>query len=271
MTARTASRSADHGTYSRYIGGCRCEPCRGAGRSYKLRLGYDHSNGIRRLIDSTQVRVHIEQLTAKGWTQEQIAAAAGVNQATVSLIMSRPGQRVRRTTAAAILDVRLDQVAPVPRGLVDATGTRRRLQALMVLGHTIPEVARLTGIGVSSLQQTAEGRWERVKSVSATKVARVYRQLSTAPAPESRHAEQARNNAYARGWHGPMAWEDIDDPACVPDPGEPLAPRSVHPDDVAELAALGLDDHEIGRRLRVSPRTVLRARTAHGIPAGAAA
>ncbi len=262
----------EHGTYSRYIKhGCRCDDCRNAARAYRRRLGYDHSNGIRRRIDSTQVRGHIERLTARGWTQEQIAAAAGVNQTTVSGIMSRPGSQVRRSTAAAIFDVRLDQLAPVPRGLVDATGTRRRLQALMALGYPIPEVARRVGAGESSLQQTVEGRWARIKSVTATKVARVYRHLSTVPAPPSRFAEQARNEAMANGWYGPMAWDDIDDPECVPDPSAPAAPMSVHPADVAELAAQGLDDHAIGRRLGVSPRTVLRARHAHSIPAGAAA
>lgn len=260
-----------HGQYSRYLThACRCELCRAAGRSYRLRLGYDHSNGIRRRIDATQTRHHIERLTARGWTQAQIAAAAGINQATISVLM-RSGSQVRRSTAAAVLAVRLDQAAPIPRGMVDATGSRRRLQALMALGHTLPDIARLVGVGISSLQQTVDGRWARIKTTTATKIGRVYRQLSISPAPESRVAEQARNDAMAKGWYGPMAWADIDDPACVPDPNEPVAPMSVHPNDVAELAAQGLDDAAIGRRLGVSPRTVLRARTAHGIPAGVAA
>lgn len=269
MSTRTLP---DHGKYSRYVRhGCRCDHCRAAGRSYRLRLAYDHTNGVARRVDSTQVRVHLERLTAHDWTQNQIAAAAGIDQSTVSLIMSRPGTRVRRSTAAAILDIRLDQTAPVPRGLVDATGSRRRLQALMVLGHTISDIARRIAVPESSLQQTVEGRWERIRSVTATKVTRVYRQLSVMRAPQSRFAEQARNEAMARGWYGPMAWDDIDDPACVPDPTEPAAPASVHPADVSELAGRGLNDAEIGRRLGVSPRTVLRARTAHGIPAGVAA
>ncbi|GHI91698.1 hypothetical protein [Streptomyces olivaceus] len=269
MSTRTLP---DHGQYSRYIRhGCRCDLCRAAGRSYRLRLAYDHTNGVARRVDSTQVRVHLERLTAHDWTQDQIAAAAGVDQSTVSLIMSRPGTRVRRSTAAAILDIRLDQDAPVPRGLVDATGSRRRLQALMVLGHTLPEIARRAGAAESSLQQTVDGRWARIKSVTATKVARVYRQLSVTRAPESRFAEQARNHAMAHGWYGPMAWDDIDDPTCRPDPTEPSAPASVHSADVSELAGRGLDDAEIGRRLGVSPRTVLRARAAHGIAAGVAA
>ncbi len=260
-----------HGTNSRYTRhACRCRPCRKAGRSYRLRYGYDHTNGIRRRIDNTQTRAHVERLIARGWSQTQIAAAAGLNSATVSEVLTGRYATVNRRTAAVILDIRLDQTPPVPRGLVDATGTRRRLQALMVLGHTLPDIARRIGVGGSSLQQTAEGRWQAVRSLTATKVARVYRDLSTAPAPPTRHAEKARNQAMMQGWHGPMAWADIDDPACEPDPDVPAVPCHVHADDVAELAACGLDDDAIGRRLGVSARTVLRARAAHGIPAGVA-
>lgn len=261
----------DHGTYSRYSRhACRCQPCLDAGRSYRLRLGYDHTNGIRRRIDNTQARAHIERLVARGWSQAQIAEAAGLTGATVSEVLSGRYSTVRRETAAAILDVRLDQAPPTVRGMVDATGTRRRLQALCALGHTLPDVARMVGVGVSSLQQTAEGRWAKVRALTAAKVARVYRQLSTAPAPPTRHAEQARNQAMVQGWHGPMAWDDIDDPACLPDPDGPSVPRHLHADDVAELVACGLDDGAIGRRLGVSARTVLRARAAHGIPTGVA-
>lgn len=261
----------NHGTYSRYIRhACRCELCRAAARNYRRRLGYDRVNGIQRRIDGTQTRVHLERLIARGWTQKQIAAAASLNNATVSEALAGRYATVHRNTAAAILNIALDQTPPVPRRIVDATGTRRRLQALMVLGHTMADVARRAGVGVSSLQQTADGRWDTIRATTAAKVARVYRQLSTTPAPRTLWSEKSRNHAMARGWHGPMAWADIDDPRCVPDPDEPTAPRHVHADDVAELAARGLDDEEIGRRLRVSARTVLRARAAHGILVGVA-
>jgi AraC-like DNA-binding protein len=261
-----------HGTYSRYIRhACRCNLCRDAGRRYRLRLGYDRVNGTRRRIDNTQARAHTERLVAHDWTHEQIAAAAGLSAGSIHDLYTGRYKTIARTSAEAILNVRLDQAPPIPRRLIDATGTRRRLQALMVLGYTLPDIASRVGAGISSLQQTTDGRWTSIRAVTATKVERVYRQLSTLPAPQSRFAEQARNQAMAEGWHGPMAWDNIDDPRCEPDADAPTAPRSVHADDVAKLAARGLDDEEIGRRLGVSPRTVLRARAAHDIPAGVAA
>ncbi len=262
----SARKLPDHGTYSRAVIH-KCDCVNGC-HSYRIRRAYDRSNGVTGRVDATQVRVHLERLIARGWTQDQIAAATDLNQATVSIVLSGQYKGVHKRTAAAIFDVRLDQTPPIPSGLVDATGTRRRLRALAALGYNLTDIARHVGVPQSSLHQTLEGPWERVRTTVATKVARTYRQLSTRPAPSGRHAEQARNAAMERGWHGPMAWDDIDDPACKPDRDGPVAPCHVHADDVAELAALGLDDAEIGRRLNVSPRTVLRARAAHGIPAG---
>jgi lambda repressor-like predicted transcriptional regulator len=262
----------DHGTYSRYgRHGCRCDACREAGRTYRRLRGYDRVNGITRRIDPTPTRTHAQLLIARGWTQAQISVASGLHSAQVSEVLAGKYATISHRTAAAILAVALDSTPPPSCGLVDATGTRRRLQALMVLGHTLPDVARRAGVGVSSLQQTTRGQWVQIRAASAAKVTLVYRELSLVSAPPSLHAEKARNDAMARGWYGPMAWEDIDDPACVPDRDAPTAPRHVNADDVAALADQGLDDAEIGRRLGLSPRTVQRARTAHNIPAGVAA
>lgn len=262
----------EHGTYSRYVRwACRCTLCKDAGRTYRRRLGYDRVNGSQRRIDGTQTRAHIERFLAGGWTQRQIAAAAGLNSATISDVLSGRYATVHRDTAAAILNVTLDQAPPYQRRVIDALGTRRRLQALMVLGHSMADVARRAGVGASSLQQTVDGRWNCIRVDSARKVARVYRQLSMVSAPPTLWAEKSRNHAMTLGWHGPMAWDDIDDPQCVPDPDAPTAPMHVQVDQVRELASRGLDDAAIGRRLGLSPRTVLRARTAHGIDLAVAA
>ncbi|NJP70405.1 helix-turn-helix transcriptional regulator [Streptomyces sp. C1-2] len=239
-------------------------------QSRRLRDAYQRSQGLTVTIDGTQTRVHIERLTARGWTQRQIAHAAGLNATTLNAIVTGKSRKVRRENAAAVLSIRLDSKPTLPRGYVDATGTRRRLQALMVLGYPVSLVALKAGLGRSTLHPAVDGTWATVHSSTAARVARVYRNLCLHPSPRGPRAEQARNEAAANGWHGPMAWEDIDNPACQPDPGGPVAPRHVHPDDIAELAARGLDDAVIGQRLKVAPRTVLRARTAYGIPAGVA-
>jgi lambda repressor-like predicted transcriptional regulator len=262
------NRPPAHGTYSRAVlHKCDCKPC----QRYRLHAKYDRSNGVRRRTSNTQVRAHAERLSARGWTQTQIAAASGLHQTTVSLILSARFAGCSRTTAAAILNIRLDQDPPIARSLVDTTGTRRRLQALAVLGYSLPEIARQSGVAERALRTVLEGLRPHTRITTASRVARLYRQLATRPAPPTRYAEKARNQAMAAGWHGPMAWADIDDPACVPDPDEPPAPGHVHPDDVTELAARGLNDTQIATRLNVSPRTVLRARLAHNIPTGVAA
>ncbi|MEU5593062.1 hypothetical protein [Streptomyces sp. NPDC020298] len=239
--------------------------------SQKMLRAYDRSNGLTRRVDATQTRAHLERLVARGWTYRQIAAATGLDSTTFSVILSGRYTKVARHTATTILAVRLDQTPPIPRGLVDATGTRRRLQALMVLGYTLPGIAGQVGVSYFSLQQTATGVWTCVRRSTAEKVAALYRRTGLVPAAASRTAEQARNWALENGWFGPMAWADIDDPACEPEPDEPVAPQHLHAEDVAELAAQGLNDEQIGRRLEVSARTVLRARVAHNIPTGAAA
>ncbi|MFG3170621.1 hypothetical protein [Streptomyces sp. NPDC048200] len=236
--------------------------------STKMLRAYDRANGVRLRVDATQTRAHLERLTARGWTYQQIAAATGLDSSTFGVILSGRYRKVAHHTAESILAVRLDQTPPIPRGLTDATGTRRRLQALMVLGYPLPGIAQQIGVSYFSLLQTAGGKWSAVRTPTAEKVARVYRRLAAVPAPPTRAAELVRNEAMARGWVGPLAWDSIDDPACEPEACEVVQPRHVHPDDVSELAGRGLDDREIGRRLGVSERTVARARAAHNIPAG---
>lgn len=202
-----------HGTYTRAVASkCGCKPCRG----FRHRVAIERSQGVLRRVDATQSRAHLERLLNRGWTQSQIAAAAGFDQSTVSVVISGRHMHVHRDTAAAILNIRLDQMPPIPRGFIDATGTRRRLQALATLGYTLPGIARRIGVSNRNLYEITVHRWGSVRQTTATGVARVYRELSTQPARQSRWSEQARAMAAANGWHGPMAWDDIDDPACKP-------------------------------------------------------
>lgn len=133
---------------------------------------------------------------------------------------------------------RLGQIAP----LVDATGTRRRVQALSALGWSQSYLGERFGVGVSAVQQWTVS--SLVQAKTATSVRRLYDELSMTPGPSAR----ARGWAAKRGWPPPLAWDDdtIDDPAA-----RPYRPRTKSTDDQPSTAG--------AERLDVDEVLVLRA------------
>src|SRR6266702_4870331 len=87
-------------------------------------------------------RAHVRRLRQDGGTYRSIAAAAGLAPATVS-DLDRGRRRPNRGTAAAVFAVTSKSV---PRGRVDAGGTRLRLRALHVMGHGSARIARALGV-----------------------------------------------------------------------------------------------------------------------------
>ena len=95
-------------------------------------------------------------------------------------------------------------LAPVERLKVDATGTTRRIHALMALGW------RLTDID-AELGQCAHYTYNLTDQVqvhfdTARRVAEVYDRLAMTPGP----SERTRAIARRKGWAPPLAWDDID-------------------------------------------------------------
>jgi lambda repressor-like predicted transcriptional regulator len=271
----TDSVEIPHGTHNGYQNyKCRCRPCTTAYSRYQKGLKYDLQRGRRRTVDGTQARVHAERLVARGWTHTQIAAAAGVNRRTVTDLFTRPGN-LHWNTVAKILAVHLDQDPPVPRVYLDATGTRRRLQALSWLGYTWPAISGETGLSEAVLVRIADCERDTVHRKTADAVATAYRKLLAQPTPDGTDVKNTRRRARRRGWHGPAAWDRIDDPWCQPEeepvrtlPGAQAV--DIDLDRVRALAERGMSDAEIGQELRVSGRTILRRRKEHGIPAALA-
>lgn len=93
---------------------------------------------------------------------------------------------------------------------MDATGTRRRIQALAAIGWPLRELATRLDVLPSAVNH-----WTRrplVHRSTAVKVAELFEQLSMTLGPSAR----ARTCAQKAGWPPPLAWgEDIDDPDAV--------------------------------------------------------
>jgi DNA-binding CsgD family transcriptional regulator len=256
----TAAHTPDRNCYMR---GCRKPDCRRIATRYRKQLRIEHERGQRRLHDATQTRAHIQRLTTAGWTQVQIADAAGILSASIHKLHVGAQTRLTDWRAAAILAI---EIGPPPADIsrADATGSRRRLQALRVLGHRRYDLAARLNITPDRIKHITSGSTQKVSVEEAAAIARLYRQLCTVLGPSKQTATIARNE----GWHGPLAWDDIDNPACEPEtehrPSRATngARRKVHADParVAHLTAVGKSAEQIARELGCHKRTVVRAR-----------
>jgi predicted DNA-binding transcriptional regulator AlpA len=98
-------------------------------------------------------RDHVRRLHQDGRTYQAIATTAGLAPATVSGLATGR-RRPTRGTTTAILAV---TSATVPRGRVDAGGTRLRLRALHVMGHGSARIARALGVRETAISQLVRG------------------------------------------------------------------------------------------------------------------
>jgi hypothetical protein len=172
-----------------------------------------------------------------------------------------PSARVRTETARRLLAVRADENAHAGHTAVDATGYRRRMQALVALGFPQAFLAERLGI---SLRSNFHIGAELVTAASLRRARAVYDELWDADplalGVGKQPASRARNQAARRGWPPPQAWDDetIDDPAAQPD----LGTRASRQDAVVENAEFvmrttGVTDRRlVAARLGVTRQTL---------------
>lgn len=104
---------------------------------------------------------------------------------------------------------------------VDATGTRRRLQALAYMGWTQAELGERLGWTQQNVSALIHGRSgtgytpsTRVRLDTAKAVAAIYDDLCM----KQGRSNRTRADAVRRGWVSALAWDDIDDVGAKPSP-----------------------------------------------------
>lgn len=301
MAGRKPGPSTPHGHYARASRhGCRCEPCLTAYRAYNRERYKASILGVRSRLDAAPIRVHVQRLVDEGLTPMQIQAATGhvVNRTSIKQLLGihgdRPASReVSRKTAAALLAVQPGTLIE-SGALVDGTGARRRLQALVAIGYELGWLwEQLKGTRNHSNCHAFMYSGRPILAANAAAVRRLYDELSMTPGPSNR----ARSHAARRGWVPPLAWDDeaIDDPNATPaDSSHPLPVPRADVDEVAvaraiagepaarplttaerravitALHARGLQDPLIAAHTGLPVRAVLRTRQALRLPAVAA-
>jgi transcriptional regulator with XRE-family HTH domain len=247
--------TTDHvASYTCYRRGCRLEQCRTADRTQRKRYELQRLAGIPAVIPGPTIAAHLRTCIASGHTVRGIAARTGVSERAIGYILH--GQAtVTRKRAQSLLALK-----PLEHTLrVDPTGTIRRIQALACIGHPIAWTAEQAGYTPSYLFNIIAGRIPTVPRDVARRIALVYREHSARPGA----SRFARNSARRNGWHGPLVWDDIDDPNEQPDV-EPNSEREPSRDElaairraeIAHLLAFNRSYAEIASRLDMAPAYV---------------
>lgn len=283
----------EHGTRKAYVlDRCRCQPCTAANRFEAQRrrkaIAYGRWQG---LVPAGAAREHVQQLRSVGISLQRIATLSGVGYGTVSKLAygnpssPPPVKRVRHDTEARLLNLRAGSVT-VPAGArVEATGSRRRLQALIAAGWPLPTLAQRLGRSPRNLRRTMNANL--ITHASARRISTTYDELRNVPPPghtavERARASLARVTARESGWLPPWAWDDIDgdteDLAMEQDElegsldeiaieqalqGEPVHLTRAERDEViARLTKGGLSARQIADLIGTSSRNVVRRRAA---------
>lgn len=189
---------------------CHCPPC----TTTRRRLNKMLSVGLKPArVPADAAWASLDRMLALGWSATAVASATGLTpDGANSLITDRRRGHNRRLGPGVAF--RLANPSRPTVGLIGATGTRRRLQALAAIGYTIEHLCSQHGFARETLRTLRRGSKREVSAVTAAAVEAAYAVLSMVPGPSS----VSRDRAVARGWVPPLAWDDdaIDDPAASP-------------------------------------------------------
>lgn len=201
-------------------------------------------------VDAEPVRKHARGLEAAGIGWRRVAELAGLSPSVVAQLLygsktAPPSRQVRPATAERILAVQADAEAPAAAGLVDATGTRRRLQALVAIGWSPTWIAAELDLTQDELDDILHTD-QRVCASTDRAVRALYERWWDCPPPQETDRQRtaaslARDLAASYQWAPPMGWDDaaIDDPDAVPG-GLEEQPDDEDIDEIAvELACTG--------------------------------
>ena len=179
-------------------------------------------------------RAHVRRLHQDGGTYAGIATAAGLAPATVAGLAAGRRRPARGTTAA------VPAVTPqaLPRGRVDAGGTRLRLRALHVMGHGSARIARALGASEKTIRQLTRGDATTISPALRDAITGLYDTWWDKRAPDRTRfqrgaATAARRRAIAGNWCAGAGLDDdeLDIPGYRPRQGwKPAAGTGVAPD-----------------------------------------
>lgn len=237
----------------------------------------------------------LRSLLDQGASHRAIARALGASQAGIANITTGRQRFVESWTATHVAALTLPDVIPYETTGFPATGTLRRIQALLAIGWTHTHLTRFTGVDTAGVLHESP---RRVSARTHHAVTAAYEEHALTLGPSAVN----RSRSCRNGWAPPLAWDEdtIDDPSAsawveAPTPGqgrgvahaaaqaevdEVAVERAVAGDPpavmtrgerveaVRRLAKAGQPDGQIAAQMRIQVRSVERLRADNNIACG---
>lgn len=205
---------------------CKCRDCKDR-RNAHDRARRAARGGPSMYTDAEPVRHHVRALMAQGMGRKRIAKAAGVADQTVGNLLygnSRSNKKPRRIhvmNAKRLMAVEFDCDHLGDGSVIDGTGVRRRLQALVVQGWTHKAIADRLDRAPSQVNALLKGYRSRVTMGTFREVVELHREWWDQEPPQvtdtqRRGVRRAKTLAAKYGYMPTAAWDDIDDAAEEP-------------------------------------------------------
>ena len=170
---------AECGTRTRYVIGCRCEPCTVANRVYAReldrhhrRVAYGIEQPVVRFVDATETREHLLWLRSFGVGLRTVVKLTGLGRTALGQIRSGETKQVHPDTETKILDLWRDTRNDAM--VVAAEPTWKRIAWLQQQGWSKARIARELGLG-----RTLQIRTERITHRTEQRVEDLVRRVLT--------------------------------------------------------------------------------------------
>ena len=145
---------SEHGTRSRYVGGCRCIECRAANARYAAELerrrAREAFGAPTRMVDAAPVRERLLCLYAQGYSEREVSELSGVSRTVLRSITHahqrtrRPVRRCQRKTKDAVFSINGPRLLR-GRQLVDASFAAACARRWLEAGVPTEAIAREVG------------------------------------------------------------------------------------------------------------------------------
>lgn len=264
-----------HGTLSRGRNhGCKCPACSAKAAEYaRMRRRMMAYGRWQPYVDAGPIRQHVHMLRSFGIGIHRVRALSGASGGSMTKLLygvegRPPSRKVRTVTADRITAVRPSLELVSPNALVDGTGTRRRLRALVAVGWPQREIGRRLDVSRMTIHEQVNAATLTAYGSTARAVRDLYNKLwDVDPATQGidpRWVAEAKARAAKRYWAPPAAWDDeyIDSPAAVPDLGEKVSAYAALSEDAVWLIdEQGYTREQAAHRLGITSRHLERALT----------